>query len=143
MKSIKDVWALSETKSAAEIEEILQDNGCWLDVRFSLKSKDFEKYICEDMRFPGSDTFALVDVAIRDAKPGILKILGATDFNGFGQIVCFELHENGEIQICEDSLKLAEFKQNDRGHHRREVTQISKADLWMDKIEVVDELYKF
>ena len=99
MKSIKDVWALSETKSAAEIEEILQDNGCWLDVRFSLKSKDFEKYICEDMRFPGSDTFALVDVAIRDAKPGILKILGATDFNGFGQIVCFELHENGEIQI--------------------------------------------
>ena len=143
MKSIKDVWALSETKSAAEIEETMQDNGCWLDVRFSLKSKDFEKYICEDLRFPGSDTFALVDVAIRDAKPGVLKILGATDFNGYGQIVCFELHENGEIQICEDSLQFAEFKRNDRGHHRREVTQISKADLWMDKIEVVDELYKF
>lgn len=73
MKSIKDVWEVSKTKSAAEIEEILQNNGCWLDVRFSLKSKDFEKYICEDLRFPGSDTFALVDVAIRDAKPGILK----------------------------------------------------------------------
>ena len=143
MKSIKDVWAISKTKSAAEIEEILYNAGYGLDVRFSLKSKDFEKYICEDLRFKGSDTFALVDAAILDAKPGILKIQGATDFNGFGQIVCFELHENGEIQICEDSLKLAEFKRNDRGHFRREVTPISKADLWLESLEVVDELYKF
>ena len=143
MKSIKDVWAISQTKSAAEIEEILYNAGYGLDVRFSLKSKDFEKYICEDLRFKGSDTFALVDAAILDAKPGILKIQGATDFNGFGQIVCFELHENGEIQICEDSLKLAEFKRNDRGHFRREVTPISKADLWLESLEVVDELYKF
>lgn len=80
MKSIKDVWALAETKSAAEIEEILQDNGCWLDVRFSLKSKDFEKYICKDLRFPGSDTFALVDVAIREAKTWNSKNPGRNRF---------------------------------------------------------------
>lgn len=143
MKSIKDVWALTETKSAAEIEEILENNGRGLGVRYSLKSKDFEKYICPDLKFEDSDTFALVDVAILEAKPEILKILGATDFNGFGQIVCFNLHENGEIQICEDRLKFAEFKRGSGGGSYREVTPISKADLWLDKIEVIDELYKF